>query len=176
MLTFQGIFDRTVRHLHAQGGPAYHPQARACAYRAQNGRKCAAGFWIKEDDYNPEMEGRTCSHETVKAFLPVVPNETMRTGALFSSLQMAHDNACFNVDGRVWTANLMMKETRGPDAVAILYASWAEHYSDTEEGRGIATCLTAVAEQFGLNSDVVRECWPPEAPWRDWPASPRAVT
>ena len=59
--TAQQVFDQVVAHLRKQGERSYAPLkgnelARRCAYRGEGGLKCAAGCFIADDEYDPEME------------------------------------------------------------------------------------------------------------------------
>jgi hypothetical protein len=65
-MTPQEIFDTVVQHLRKQGSKSLltEQQCRdlmeppgACAYRGENGKKCAAGILISDEEYLPEMEG-----------------------------------------------------------------------------------------------------------------------
>lgn len=59
-MTEQEIFDIVSTHLLTQGGKSRtgeHP----CAYRGENGWKCAAGVLIPDDLYQPMFEGKLWS-------------------------------------------------------------------------------------------------------------------
>jgi len=52
------IIDKTMKHLMEQGPSEYHG---SCMYRlTKNGKtlKCAAGFWISDEDYMRTFEGK----------------------------------------------------------------------------------------------------------------------
>lgn len=58
----QEIFDTVVTHLRAQGCKSKGPikgQVTACAYRGDNGLKCAVGILIPDEDYKAEWEGES---------------------------------------------------------------------------------------------------------------------
>lgn len=57
----QEVFDYVVSHLRRQGRKAIRPgyKNHRCAYKADDGCKCAAGCLIPEDKYTPIMEGKT---------------------------------------------------------------------------------------------------------------------
>jgi hypothetical protein len=57
-MTTQEIFDTVATHLFTQGERALSADG-ACMYRAPDGRKCAAGVLIDDNEYNPAMEGTT---------------------------------------------------------------------------------------------------------------------
>lgn len=127
-LDAQGIFNTVVLHLAQQGGPAIDLNGH-CAYRTNNGRKCAAGVLLSDDDYKPEMENRTACTAEVGPFLP--------TGhlSLIRRLQMAHDNAA--------------RDTNDPDA------RWLNVHGQN----GIARSLRNIAGEYGLSSAKVREAF-----------------
>lgn len=57
----QEIFDTVAKHLLTQNARSTFQQngATHCAYRGDNGRKCAAGCLIQDIHYNPELEGKS---------------------------------------------------------------------------------------------------------------------
>jgi len=58
--TLQGIYDAVARHLLAQGAVSVATLPHGgigCAYRGDNGLKCAIGALIPDELYYPEMEG-----------------------------------------------------------------------------------------------------------------------
>jgi hypothetical protein len=141
-VTHQDIFDRTVRHLFTQGGPSkFQPPGEpqpSCAYRGDEGRKCAAGIWIKDENYSPALEGMLI--DSTGGFIRMEPALRLALDfeddsdlVLLSRLQNIHDTA--TSDGRSW------------DRV------WAG-------SAGIAARLWRLARDYGLNSDVISECWP----------------
>lgn len=86
----QEAFNKAVLGVVAQGGPslvAPHLGASSqCAYRAENGRKCAVGHLIEDDDYTPQFEDNpaTVVYVTLKS-LEDLDLE------LLNALQYAHD-------------------------------------------------------------------------------------
>ena len=141
-MTLQEIFDRTVRHLFTQGGPSLAPSPNgkdpSCVYRGNEGRMCAAGIWIDDAHYSLALEGMmidVCTGEvrmepTLREALSLKENDELR---LLGSLQNAHDSASHkdNLWDRVWSGT-----------------------------GGIATLLWRVANDHGLRTNVVGECWP----------------
>src|SRR5690554_5370121 len=89
-MTNQEIFDQTIRHLIAQGRPALGPSD--CAYRSVDGLKCAAGYWIKDEHYDPELEDKTLSNPVVYGALldSGFPEESL---PLLHTLQVLHDSS-----------------------------------------------------------------------------------
>lgn len=90
--TPQYIFDRCVEHLYAQGRAARIGDF--CRYRGPDGRKCAAGAFIRDDRYEPFMEKKSI-HEVVDKFGPGVfdCDITAAHMDLLADLQLAHDNS-----------------------------------------------------------------------------------
>lgn len=77
-MTNQETFDTVVEHLLRQGGPSMLPSKKTCAYRGENGRKCAAGILI-----GPII--RRQGHDTV----------------LVRDLQSAHDASAENWNEKI---------------------------------------------------------------------------
>lgn len=85
----QEIFDAVCEHLIKQGRPAM--RKGCCAYRGDNGTRCAVGFLIEDDEYRDIFEGKTVDELVAKfAAFDVKDEETV---ALLCSLQYAHDMA-----------------------------------------------------------------------------------
>lgn len=51
----QVIYDKTIKHLTDQGSRSSNARGK-CVFRGENGTKCAAGLWIKDEDYKAGME------------------------------------------------------------------------------------------------------------------------
>jgi hypothetical protein len=84
--TAQQVFDQAVTHLRTQGKRAViHSNigGSRCRYRTSSGLKCAAGCFIADDEYDPEMEGRS--------FTSVLFPDTINKN-LICELQTVHDN------------------------------------------------------------------------------------
>ena len=57
MNKYQEIFDQVAVHLLTQNKSSMNiSDVDVCAYRGQNGLKCAIGFLIADEDYVPEMD------------------------------------------------------------------------------------------------------------------------
>jgi hypothetical protein len=81
----QEIFDTVAAHLAKQGRPAVSDAAGGCAYRGDDGAKCAVGCLILDEEYSSKMEGLLISQvapERLRSFLPLLEN-----------LQEAHDES-----------------------------------------------------------------------------------
>jgi hypothetical protein len=108
MLTSQQLFDKVATHLFTQGRPAkksYNNSATpACAYRGNDGTKCAAGCVMPDEAYTPDVEGASINtfkeHGRLEGqfgeFFPEVDPKDMD---LLGSLQIAHDNDESEGDG-----------------------------------------------------------------------------
>jgi hypothetical protein len=99
-LTNQEIFEKAITALLEQGRPSISQvdtggeyQATICAYRGQDGCKCAIGHLIADEVYSDYLEGKGVDHsDVVKALrdsdIPMPDYPTI----LFD-LQQIHDNA-----------------------------------------------------------------------------------
>lgn len=58
-MTPQEIFDKVAKHLLHQKVKSYYNQNGTCAYRGSNGTMCAVGCLITDEEYSPDMEGKT---------------------------------------------------------------------------------------------------------------------
>lgn len=79
----QAVFDYTTRMIIRQGGPSMNDQGR-CLYRAPSGCRCAIGWLIPDDEYDPEMEGKEADDLGLNL---------AADAPFFKSLQMAHDDS-----------------------------------------------------------------------------------
>lgn len=99
--TMQQVFDQVATHLLTQGKQALMASsallkaqmlgiefvaATVCAYRGENGTKCAAGCLISDDEYVQHMEGNSW-RELVEQGL--VPGHLL---TLIARLQSIHDH------------------------------------------------------------------------------------
>lgn len=89
----QEFYDKTMAHLRKQKKMALrlvNGLPIGCAYRADDGCKCAIGFHIPDDKYKPEMEGLTVGGliKTYPELQDIMP-ENIR---LAIDLQHLHDN------------------------------------------------------------------------------------
>lgn len=82
--TAQEIFDVVARHLLTQGRTALNDQG--CAYRGDDGCKCAVGCLIDDEDYRPTFEGRRASIVATNLGWPCEHH------VLLNGLQSIHDN------------------------------------------------------------------------------------
>lgn len=82
-VTSQSIFDQVAKALIAQGAASYDPDY-GCAYRSDNGHKCAVGHLLLDEEYDPKFEGRS-------ADIIALPDRLRPFKALLRDLQDAHD-------------------------------------------------------------------------------------
>ena len=81
----QHLFDTMVNHLRKQQAQSHLGMA-GCAYRGNDGLKCAVGCLISDDEYLPEMEGSSLSQLELAEQI----NDS-ETTELLEAFQMAHD-------------------------------------------------------------------------------------
>lgn len=63
VMTRQEIFDKVALHLLTQGKRSENEYG--CMYRGDEGRMCAAGCLIKEEDYDNDLENKIVSADDV---------------------------------------------------------------------------------------------------------------
>ena len=56
-MTNQEILDKVANHLLTQNEKAYNEDEHSCAYLDPEGRKCAVGCLIPDDQYSRKLEG-----------------------------------------------------------------------------------------------------------------------
>lgn len=54
--TEQEVFDQAASHILRQNKKSLNPNGIGCAYRGNDGLKCAAGCFISDDEYKPAMD------------------------------------------------------------------------------------------------------------------------
>lgn len=99
----QAAFSKVVRHLLKQGersllDPSAKPQHQKCAYRSPDGKQCAVGCLISDDEYQSGFENRTS--EFVAEYVPSIGSLNQE---LLETLQIVHDDA----PPRDWTRELV---------------------------------------------------------------------
>lgn len=97
-MTPQDQFNTAVLGVLAQGGPAVAHNG-ACLYRACDGKKCAFGHLIPDDEYVPQMEGRGAVSEKFDSFFEA---HTDYDRGLIIDLQNAHDSAFAYANGETF--------------------------------------------------------------------------
>lgn len=96
-MTNQEIFNTVVEHLVKQKAMSVDA-AGDCAYRGKNGLKCAVGVLIKDECYDPTIEGkRANSGPVVKALRAsgIEASFASMTSNLLMRLQELHDSTPF---------------------------------------------------------------------------------
>jgi hypothetical protein len=105
-LNAQELFEKTARHLFAQGkrwvGPSAHSTKTICRYRTDDGLSCAVGCHIPDDVYTSAMEGRNAG-DLIENFRNNVGFLRPHTN-LLTELQSIHD-----ADGH-WASSIQMRE------------------------------------------------------------------
>lgn len=127
MYTMQEAFDIAARGVIGQGGPSV--DVGMCVYRSANGRKCAAGHLISDQNYRDVFEGQTIGKIWDKI------NEWDRLSPKFLSfLQKAHDENALPLDGMEYLV-----------------------IADGNFISGYKASMRAVAERFNLDAKVLDE-------------------
>lgn len=126
MSILQNTFNTVSAHLLNQNERSladYHSK-QGCAYRGENGLKCAVGALITDEFYLPKLEGSMVSaHQTTEAVLKSLKLKQRGTNLvaedgekvdyslfldLLHDLQITHDN----VDPTLWQEYLIGTATR----------------------------------------------------------------
>lgn len=98
-MTRQEMYSKAKAVINAQGGPSINFDTGQCMYRGPDGRKCAVGALIPDEEYSPAIEGAgimgraatyTGNAHTVPAFIREMPIEDLY---FLQRLQQAHDQA-----------------------------------------------------------------------------------
>jgi hypothetical protein len=132
-MTNQVTFDTVVRAIFAQGRPSVIP-AEGCAYRSNDGCRCAAGHLIPDTKYDPKFEGAAC-------WVPAHASDALEAN---------------RVSRRV--ASVLMSEGHDPEFVKELQVAHdeaaAEHETDNAAFIG---AFTFKARQIALNHGLSLE-------------------
>ena len=109
MMTDLEIFDFVAAHLLRQGRRSMNQSGTICAYRGGDGTSCAVGFLIKDEFYDPAMEGAQIVDNPMarSAIVNSIGRRlTKRTREALFELQVVHDR----YDIRQWPQ--VLAETR----------------------------------------------------------------
>ena len=94
----QEIYNKVRDHLLAQGARATRTReaglstfGEQCRYRADDGKKCAAGCLIADEHYNEGLEGGTADEPRVRNALRASGVDTDAHLGLICALQSVHD-------------------------------------------------------------------------------------
>lgn len=94
-MTPQEIFDTVSDHLFAQGAPSRQENEEGgitCAYRGNDGRKCAIGVLIPDNIYDPVMDVQGMSVNGLLYTYKNLPDFFYNNAPLLNALQRAHDS------------------------------------------------------------------------------------
>ena len=89
----QTIFDKVAAHLLAQRQQSLNADGR-CAYRGENGLRCAVGCLIDDEHYRSGLEGGTITAQSVSQAVKDslgLPSLSPRLVNLLEELQILHD-------------------------------------------------------------------------------------
>ncbi len=87
-MTKQETFNKVVKHLRRQKTQALQNDGFGCAYRGDDGKKCAVGCLIPDSLYVPWMEGNEAGEQRMRALLQLLEIDVQ----LANDLQKVHDN------------------------------------------------------------------------------------
>lgn len=125
--SLQVIFDTVVDHLFTQGRPAKTilNGALTCAYRGDDGTKCAVGCLLDDEQYDPDLEGNNVQDEAVQLALGLRVTDVLMSDELvqrridlLAALQHVHDwepNWMRDDDGKLIELPYKLRE------VAVIY-------------------------------------------------------
>ena len=92
---YQEWFDTAARGIISQGKPSMGrdpiTENEECVYRSPDGCKCAIGWLIPDDKYDPSFERSSYTLASKISFL----TEKYDDISFLGSLQLAHDNAAY---------------------------------------------------------------------------------
>lgn len=90
MKTKQETFNTAYLGLKSQGfEKSYSGEIDECAYRGPEGRKCAAGWCISDEDYSEDIEGCSVRSNDIQE----LPSVKIHDKDLLADLQHAHDSS-----------------------------------------------------------------------------------
>lgn len=92
-MTAQDIFDKIVLALINQKEKSVDALTGSCRYRGPNNTKCAVGYLIPDDLYDPNMEG--VSVDNILIQYPTINEMYVHHTFLLCKLQSAHDSSDF---------------------------------------------------------------------------------
>lgn len=123
----QEIFNRTIAHIISMSGPCVRSEDGQCMYRGKGGAKCAAGFWVPDDRWVPDMEG-----QVILSYANCLSDEAAPHARLIGDLQHdVHDSASS------WDRAMT------PDGSSYVY---------TWNRAGLQKNINRVAEKYGLKT------------------------
>ena len=84
----QEVFNKVAEHLLTQKTTSFDEDIDCCAYRAPDGKMCAVGCLISDEEYKPEFEREGVGMLINKGFLPNLKEHE----SLLIELQRIHDS------------------------------------------------------------------------------------
>ena len=110
----QEIFTQVVKHLFKQGYKSEgwfnedYSDSSGCLYRAEDGGRCAVGYFIPDDVYSVSMEGKSVSSlwDTWHDVLPAWMGDNIE---LLTDLQNVHDDTEVQYDGKLFVMDELRK-------------------------------------------------------------------
>jgi len=108
MLTMQEIFDTVVQHLLTQNEKSVDTFRGTCLYRTPDGKKCAVGALIPDDEYNVSMESTGDVHSLVYNHSDLCPKSLLayRTNESFMDLLLTLQRVHDNLEPKTWPSRL----------------------------------------------------------------------
>ncbi|AGS81170.1 hypothetical protein [Caulobacter phage Cr30] len=88
-MTPQEIFDKSAAHLFTQDVQSVGPSC--CSYRGPNNTSCAVGFFIPDEVYRNDMEGKDV-YGLLDTYADIFPKFIIENIKLFAALQLVHDD------------------------------------------------------------------------------------
>lgn len=90
----QQLFDQAVSAILNQGAPSKFPESGMCAYRGPHQNRCAVGWLIHDDYYDPDFEGIEVGIDPniLEAVMQSHPDAQVDVDLLLD-MQRAHDAA-----------------------------------------------------------------------------------
>lgn len=97
-MTPQEIFDTVATHLFAQGQRAFVHESEVddvndagCRYRMADGKRCAVGCIMPDENYRPEFEGQSAL-DLIDGYWRELPEYFCQNSMLLGDLQGVHDD------------------------------------------------------------------------------------
>jgi len=87
-MTNQEILDKVANHLLIQNEKAWNENEHSCAYLDPEGRKCAVGCLIPDEQYSKELEGAILTSNPKLEALPCMQGLDLD---FLRDLQLIHD-------------------------------------------------------------------------------------
>lgn len=131
------VFDFVLKNIIKQGGPSLDIFTWECMYRGSNGRKCAVGILIPDEDFDPNFEGLKPWIDMTHIETPIPENRLILINYLKSKnydlkflrdLQLIHDECSDIDDFNFHYANKMIEYAKNHN---IIYDNSYEIYQNS---------------------------------------------